>query len=117
MELQEFLALLMTGGGAIGAAITFFVMERVTLDAEVKRYLSIGIPVALALIGYTGSVALGYVPSPGATQGWIEAVFRVLSQAFIGLAGSQAAHGIVYLNREARIEAAKTLLRSEGYRV
>jgi len=97
MELNEFLLWLVTGGGAGVAG--YWLMEQVgkywpDLSSELKRYLSLTVAAGLAMLAYYAQTLLAYVPAPGTTQAWIEALFSVAAVA-IGL--SQSIHGRIRL--------------------
>lgn len=93
MELNEFLAWILSGGGA--GVIAYWAMEHlaflVQLPSQYKRFVSLALAGGLAMLGYMIGVEMGYQARPAEIKGWIEALFSVAGVA-IGL--SQLIHGI-----------------------
>jgi hypothetical protein len=101
MTLQEFLIWIISGGGS--GVIAYWLLERigerVNIDAEIKRYLSLVLAGLVALGAYMAGIGIGYEPQPDTARAWVEAIFSVIAVA-IGL--SQAIHGALRLrNRDA----------------
>jgi len=91
MELSEFLAWLVGGGGA--AAVAYFLMERLplgNLSSEWRRYLSLVLAAVTACAAFGVTVALGYAETPADAKAWIEALFSIIA---VSIGGSQALHG------------------------
>ena len=90
--LNQALVWIVGGGGA--AAITYFLFENVkklgALTPLYKRFASLAVAAALAVVAYAASVGLSYVTTPVGWQGWLESLFAVVAVAVVG---SQSIHG------------------------
>jgi hypothetical protein len=86
MELQAFLAWVISGGAATGA---YFLVEKVkwlaALAPESKRWAAFGVSALLAMAAYTVAAFCGYEALPGSFLAWVEILFLVGTSSF-GLA-------------------------------
>lgn len=84
MELSEFIAWIVTGGGA--GIVAYFLMEKVArlsnLPPEPKRYAAFALSGAVAVAAWCAGAGLGYYPFPAGAVDWIEQVFAIGTSAF-----------------------------------
>ena len=104
--LVDFLIWIVTGGGS--GAISYWlwgILERNfpkvdELSKEMKSYLTLGLGVLTAVVGYVGQLAMNYIPMPETTTGWIEAVFAVVMIALPNLITSRLIHARKQLSKQ-----------------
>ena len=101
--LGEAIAWVLSGGGA--GVIAYFLMEKVEfladLGADYKRYVSIALTAALALLAWGAGLGMQYLAVPADWRGWIEAAFSTIA---VALVTAQTIHGATAL-RKRRLEA------------
>jgi len=94
--LFQVLTWIVCGPGAGVAA--YFLMEKVPalrrLASEAKRYVSLALSAAIAMVAFRFTIWMGYYPLPAAPRQWIEQLFAV---SFVATGGSQIIHGRVKL--------------------
>ena len=94
--LEEFLAGIVGGSGAV----VFWLMEHVPwlagLRADYKRYASLALSALLPMLAWAAMVALGYAAAPETWQGWVERLFALAAGAVFV---SQGLHGALRLRR------------------
>ncbi len=92
MELKDFLAWLVTGGGA--GVIAYVLVDQVAwlqeLAPRTKRLAAIVLSAVLAILGYLVMMAMGYEAWPLTVYQWIERLFFYATSAFTL---SQIIHG------------------------
>ena len=98
-SLQEFLAWLLTGGGA--ALIGFWLVGNVSfledLKPDYKRYVSFGLTGAVAVLGWLFTLWMGWAKVPGDPQAWVEAIVSVIGTAIVT---GQVIHGATSLRQQ-----------------
>ena len=84
MDLGTLLGWLVSGGGA--AVVASWLLDKVKwlhdLAFEPKRWASLGLTAALAVLAYTAQVGIGYVAEPIGWRGWLEALCLVGTSSF-----------------------------------
>ncbi len=84
MDLGTLLGWLVSGGGT--AVVASWLLDKVKwlhdLAFESKRWASLGLTAALAMLAYAAQVKVGYVATPAGAQGWLEALCLVGTSSF-----------------------------------
>ena len=102
-SLVDFLAWLATGAGSGAVAYWLWgVLERASpkvdeLSKEIKSYLTLGLAVLAAVVGYVGQLAMNYKPVPTTATEWIESLFSVVVIALPSVIASRAIHARLQL--------------------
>ena len=85
-------------GGVGSGAAAFWLFENIGflsgLTPKPKRFWSLVVSAALAMLAYAASVVLGYSPTPADAQAWLQELFAI---AFVAVNGSQLIHGALRL--------------------
>ena len=91
MNFQGFLLWVIEGGGA--GWVTFWLMEQIgknfDLSAELKRYISLLLPVLLAVGAYWAGVGIGVTPAPASLVEGLDALVAII----VAIISSQTVHG------------------------
>ena len=90
-SLGEALAWVLSGGGA--GVIAYFIVGKTSLNelgADYKRYASIAVTAALAIVAWGAGMGMNYLNVPVDWRGWVEAAFSVIA---VALTTSQVIHG------------------------
>lgn len=97
--LMEVLKWLISGGSG---AVAYWLMEKVkalaALEPEPKRYVSLAISGAVAVLAFLAQVGMGYQAAPLDARAWIETLFAVVGVA-MGI--GQILHGALKLRNRA----------------
>lgn len=101
--LELVIVYVLTGGGAGGVAYWLWAfLERrfpglADLDAEYKRYITMGLTAVVAALGFLIGVAMLYIQAPVDWRAWVETLVSVIGTA-LGVA--QFLHGILDLRQK-----------------
>jgi len=95
MNFQGFLLWVIEGGGA--GWVTYWLMEQIgknlNLSADVKRYISLLLPIVLAVGAYWAGVGVGVTPAPATLVEGLDALVAII----VAIISSQAVHGFTRL--------------------
>lgn len=94
---------ILTNGGA--GVLTYFVMDKIRwfkdMDADYKRYWSVGIAALIAAAAWGIGMLMTYYPVPADWRAWVETAFATIG---IAVVASQLTHGATDLRERARLE-------------
>ena len=95
MNFQGFLLWVIEGGGA--GWVTYWLMEQIgknlNLSADVKRYISLLLPIVLAVGAYWAGVGVDVTPAPATLVEGLDALVAII----VAIISSQAVHGFTRL--------------------
>lgn len=85
MQLSDLLTGLVTG--TLTVPIVSWLLTQIEayegqLDNNFKRWLALVLAFGLGLIGFFGSIWLGYLPAPAGLESWFNALWPVLAAAY-----------------------------------